>query len=765
MFDRITEARFTALDESGATVEFTARRTDDPSVALVSDGKTIAVAKSENGKAVFTALDESTFDFSRDYELWLYGASHGTVIKKSGLFDTVAFMDAFESEFVQDLELGAIYTHERTVFRLWAPLASEVRLNIYLRGEDGHARAVYRMKKLVHDGKFCGVWELALSGTDFDGVYYTYSVKNYGTFIETVDPYAKACGANGVRGMVVDLERTNPVGWEDDRHIYETNKNAADIPVVWEVHVSDFSASPDSGAAYKGKYLAFAERGTTVPGTDIKTCVDHLVELGVTYVQLNPVYDFATVDETTASNADDTKDAFNWGYDPQNYNVPEGSYATDASDGTRITEFKTMVKALHDAGIGVIMDVVYNHTYAVGGQSFDDTVPAYYHRTDERGEFTNGSGCGNETASERAMVRKFITESVLYWATEYHIDGFRFDLMGVHDLDTLKTVRAELDKLYGGNGKRILTYGEPWSADGPSYVPPSFTARVSASEGRTGKYSDNADNELIKCMFGRGDVSKLPARVAVFNGDGRDGLRGNNDPGRGWINGNPKDFVRVQKLLEGGAGASGCGLTTCAGAQNVAYASAHDNYTLWDQMIGKRAGTETPLYYSDAMRDPIAKCKTVSAAYLLSSGIPFMLAGEEMGRTKFGNHNSYNSPVKLNMIEWARVDEFADLVDHFKRVIKIRKAYGAEFFSYEKSADREFCYGDFTGTTDDGVIRFARRRGDVELVCVFNPLDTDVTVEVPSGMHVYVPRAKKDGVIELAPKSCVVMGTKKIDFD
>lgn len=780
MYTRLTGARFIRIDGQTVTVELEARHCADlaGAAAELLCGGCGCAATGEiefcDGAATVKFALYRPFDFSGEYQVKLAGAASTVRASKSGLFDSREFIEEFECDEATKLDYGALYGKHSTLFRLWAPLASEVRLNIYAAGEGGHARAVYRLKNRGH-----GVWEAELMG-DFDGVYYTFSVRNDGVLKETVDPYAKACGSNGARAMVVDLKKTDPDRWEDDRYLYEKDPAAADTPVVWETHVGDFSNSPDSGMRYTGKYLAFTERGTTVPGTELETGVDYLEKLGVTYVQLNPIYDFATVDELYRSVADDTKDAFNWGYDPQNYRVPEGSYATDsARGGVRINELKRAVMALHDAGIGVITDVVFNHTYAVGGQAFDDTVPAYYHRTDAHGSYTNGSGCGNETASERTFVRKYITDAVLYWAKEYHIDGFRFDLMGVTDLNTIKHIRAELDKIDGGKGKRILMYGEPWSADGTDYVPHSFAARKAATENKEGaeaetaekfgELTDNTDNELIKRMFGRGDMSALPPRVGVFNGDGRDGLRGNNDPGRGFVNGNPCECARVMRMLEGGCGDSGAGLNTGAGSRNVAYASAHDNYTLWDQLIGKRAGEESPLFYTDAMDGVMRMCMTASTAYLLSCGIPFMLAGEEIGRTKFGNHNSYNSPCKVNAIEWVRRERFEAMFEHYRRVIAVRRAYSEYFFSYEKSTQKEYCYGDFTGTDGRGVITLTRRRGDVTLFCAFNPLDTPVAVSTPEGLDVYVKNGKvtnekSTDAVELEPKSAVVMGSVKIEL-
>lgn len=675
--ERITAAVFTDKTRDGVYVKFDTEGslTADSKAVLTVDGRDTEVADvgiltHNSGSVVFASVTDENFDFTAEYAIRLCGTRKSTAISKFAFTDDKDFIELFECEDSLNCTYGSNVTAEGTVFRVWAPFASAVTVRIYGSGTGGKAECSFGMNKRYVPGtkRWGGVWDLVLDDC-YSGKYYTYLIVNNGSETETVDPYAKACGVNGTRGMIVDLESTDPAGWENDRHLYETHPDAADVPIVWEVHVGDFSSSSDSGMKYKGKYLAFTEENTSVPGLpDLKTGVNYLKDLGITYVHLNPVYDFATVDESDMSKADNSKDNFNWGYDPQNYNIPEGSYSTDPTDGKkRINEFKRMVMALHNAGIGVIMDVVYNHTYSTNGQALHDTVPYYYHRTDGNGAFTDGSGCGNETASERGMMRKYIIDSLLYWATEYHIDGFRFDLMGIHDSVTVSMARDALDALDGGNGKKLLMYGEPWSADG-NYVPASFCRRITAS------------GELSNALVKNSAVSSLPLRVAVFNDDARDGMRGNNDPGWGWVQGNAEKTGAVAAMLNGTAKNPG------SASRNVVYASAHDNYPLWDQLIGKRAGTETPLFYENRIADNVKKCKLVSAAYLMSPGIAFMLAGEEIARTKYGNHNSYDSPAKLNGIKWARQVEFADLYDHYKTLIKARRANREKLFSYSLSA-------------------------------------------------------------------------------
>ncbi len=750
--EKVTSARFTARSKDNKSVdvafEATSFVTADTVVELHARGEKLAEAKvimpddpnaeegtklekAYYGSAHFTLSGEETFDFATYYEMYIAGVPNGSAVSMNAFIDDTEFIKTYETEETQEFEYGSFYTPEKTTFRLWAPFASSVDVKLYRNGNVGDAYMRVGMQKYISEktGKWGGVWEGEYR-SDIKGVYYTFVVNNGGAETETADPYARAAGANGLRSMVVDLDSTDPEGWDEDKHLYATNAVHADTPIIWEVHVNDFSASPDSGMKYKGKYLAFTEENTCVPGRDdLPTGVAYLKELGVTYVHLNPVFDFEGIDESDLSIADDTHDAFNWGYNPLNYNVPEGTYSTDPTRGdVRITEFKQMVMALHKVGIGVVMDVVYNHTSSTSGQSLNDTAPNYYHHTGEDGDFTNDSGCGNGTASERTMMRKFMIESILYWAKEYHIDGFRFDLMGIHDSRTLNMIRDALDSLYAEDedasyrevGKHILMYGEPWSGDG-TYTPPSYTKRVEATktviEG-TGPYTYNGDNgcdaatenSLFKWNskdWAYDTRGVLKDRIAIFGDSGRNGMRGDNNlRDRGWANGNYGRMGAVQKMMEGYCGTSGNGINTSNGSQGVAYASAHDNYTLWDQMIQKTAGTETALFY-DAYIDYYGKqCMLAASAYLLSSGIPFMLAGEEMGRTKYGNHNSYNSPEKVNYIKWTRQEMFAPMLDVYKKLIHFRLD-NHDTFSYEGATNSANCYYNFTGS-GEGKIVFER---------------------------------------------------------
>ena len=533
-------------------------------------------------------------------------------------------------------DLGANYTKAATTFKVWAPSASKVQIKRYTTGSDAEAgAAVIETKDMAKDSSN-GVWSVKING-DLNGTYYTYLVTVNGKTNETQDVYSIATGVNGERSMVVDLSTTDPEGWNSDSH--QLVKNQTDA-VIWEVQVRDFSISSSSGVsdAHKGKYLAFTESGTKVNGTDdISTCVDYLVKQGVNYVHLNPVYDYGSVDETKLN-----KPQYNWGYDPVNYNVPEGSYSTDPYKGeVRIKEFKQMVQALHDRGIGVIMDVVYNHTYSTAS-SFEKTVPGYYYRMNGS-TFLNGSGCGNVTASDKTMFRKYITDSVKYWAEEYHIDGFRFDLMGCHDVTTMNQVRTTLDAI----DQRIIVYGEPWMADWNSNGIASSQACV----------MDNA--------------SKVSERVGMFSDKIRNALKGGTDDAtKGYIQGSATEANAVKAGMMGGA-SSTWGKWSRQPSQCVTYNSAHDNLTLWDKILKSNS-----LANYDTTSESILSQNRLSAAIVLTSqGTPFYLAGEEFARTKRGDHNSYNAPDSVNQIDWTRIQRYSGLVEYYKGLMKIRANY------------------------------------------------------------------------------------------
>lgn len=539
-------------------------------------------------------------------------------------------------------DLGATYTPEQTTFKVWAPSATSVLLNLYKTGSDVEQNAkkdfVCFMRKDLNNGVWDnGVWYVRVP-RDIKGYYYTYTVTVNGVVRETQDVYSKAVGVNGHRSMVVDLKSTNPEGWEKDKHCFVEKPTDA---VIWEVHVRDFSISKSSGVnkENRGKYLAFTQRGTKVNfRKDYSTCVEYLVEQGINYVQLNPVFDFGSVDESMHTAQ------YNWGYDPINYNVPEGSYSTNAADGAvRINEFKQMVQALHDRGIGIIMDVVYNHVYSAGDSCFEKTVPGYYFRMYSHNQFFNGSGCGNVTASDKAMFRKYMIDSLKYWVEEYHIDGFRFDLMGCHDIITMNKIREALDKI----DTRILMYGEPWMADWLGNGIGSNYACV----------TDNAFN--------------INPRIGMFSDRIRNSLKGNTDDATiGYIQG----ATDINNSIKSGmmAGSSDTfGRWAQAPMQCITYNSAHDNLTLWDKILRSNGSND----YNGHNSVLLAQNKLSAVITLTSQGVPFYLAGEEFARTKYGDHNSYRSSDDVNKIDWNRVIKYNNLVQYYKGLMEIRNVY------------------------------------------------------------------------------------------
>lgn len=557
---------------------------------------------------------------------------------------------AFEQKFTYaGGDLGATYTPRYTSWKVWAPIADQVVLKLYATGSDREPGARLLGSYLMDPPRKAGVWRLTLAG-DYRNVYYTYVVTALGHTYETADVYAKAAGVNGQRSMVVDLSKTNPQGWEQDDYHFDKPSTQA---ILWEVHVRDFSIDANSGMQHKGKFLAFTETGTTVANDGVHpTGVDYLKELGITHVHLMPVFDYATVDEARLH-----EEQYNWGYDPLNFNVPEGSYATNPFDGNvRIREMKEMVLALHRAGIGVVMDVVYNHTYHTEESWFHKTMPYYYHRTMPDGTFGNASGCGNEIASERPMVRRYIIDSLKYWATEYHIDGFRFDLMGVLDVDTMNEIRRELDKL--PHGSTMLTYGEPWSALPTCMPEPHLPAN-------------------------KWNVERLNHRIAVFDDETRDCIKGSafDVQNRGYINGGQGMEDQLEWAIRAHTGPEE---RLKAPSQAVTYVSSHDNYTLWDKITltvqGDSSGFDSP----ELIR--IAVNKMSAAIVLTSQGIPFFLAGEEFGRTKYGDHNSYRSPSQINGLDWKRTILFRELLEYYKGLIRIRKSFSPFSERTERSA-------------------------------------------------------------------------------
>ena len=536
-------------------------------------------------------------------------------------------------------DLGAVYTEKSTTFKVWSPKASAVSVDIYDYGSEAEGGKSIRTTNMTLDKK-TGVWSATISG-DLAGKYYDYAVTHGEETKRTADIYARACGVNGKRSMVVDLRKTDPDNWENDLHVMVDKPTNAS---VWEISVADFSSSETSGVSKsnRGKFLAFTESGTTVDGIQggTPTCMDYLKKLGVKYVQIMPMYDFGSVDESK-----DIMKQFNWGYDPVNYNVPEGSFSTDPYNGAvRIKECKQMIQALHNAGIGVIMDVVYNHTYSTDSW-FQYTVPNYYYRMNEDGTFSNGSGCSNDTASEHLMFRKYMIDSVTYWAKEYHIDGFRFDLMGLHDVTTMNDIRAALDGLYeDGSGKKILMYGEAWNMP------------TKADEGTV--------------MANQQNLTQMDDRIGAFDDTIRDAIKGSTA-------GADKGFVQSggkrSDLKTGFLGQSNLGWANVP-SQCVTYASCHDNLCLYDKLVDSVYGSSE---YRERHEDLVLMNKLSAAIVMTAQGIPFFLGGEEFCRSKDGDENSYASSREENMLDWKNVESFSDVVEYYRGLLKIRDSFAA----------------------------------------------------------------------------------------
>ena len=574
---------------------------------------------------VITLAEE--LDFSKVYTVSIEGYGQQSAVPTK-VFDSPEFVEKFTYE---GDDLGAIPGDGETTFKLWAPTAAAVVLNLFEAGDGGEA-----LQKLDMERGEKGVWSLTVPDCGH-GVYYTYSVTTALGTEEAVDPYAKAVGVNGNRGMVVDLSLTDPAGFGEDD--YYRGIQAYNEAVIWEVHVRDFSNTIE-GSAYPGKYLAFTETGLkNAAGQSVG--VDYLKDLGITHVHLQPVYDYATVDESSE------EAQFNWGYDPKNYNAPEGSYSTDPYHGeVRIGEFKQMVQALHANGMGVVMDVVYNHTYDINS-NLNRVVPYYYYRYNGMGAPSNGSGCGNETASERVMFRKYMVDSVSYWAKEYHIDGFRFDLMALHDVETMQAIETAVHAI---NPKAIL-YGEGW----------------------TGGTSELRDNRQAN----QANISQITATgegigaVAVFNDAIRDGLKGSvfDAKDQGYINGKASQGTAAKVIfgIEGGVKSAGANFSV-ENNMVINYMACHDNHTIWDKLLASNPDD------SDEVR--FAMNRLGISIIMIGKGTPFFLAGEEMLRSKQGDHNSYKSSDEINNIRWDDLTEGSlqmQMRDIYRDLIRMRQ--------------------------------------------------------------------------------------------
>lgn len=646
----------------------------------------------DSATSTLVVLLKDEIKLEDSYTISKEGFKEAIEVSYTGLFDSEEFNDAF---YYEGDDLGVTYSKEATSFRVWAPTASKVVLKLY---EEGSGDNLIKDVDMVKDVK--GTWIVKVEG-DLNLTYYTYEVSVSNQTNEAVDPYARAVGVNGERAMVVDLDLADPKNWVKDESP-EFSGNPTDA-VIYELHMRDLSSHFSSGIKNVGKYLQFTENGTTSP-EGLATGVDHLVELGITHLHLLPAFDHRSIDETKLD-----EPQFNWGYDPQHYNVPEGSYSTDPDHGeVRINEYKQMVQSLHENGIRVVMDVVYNHTGATADSDFNKIVPGYYYRQNATGGFSNGSACGNETASDRGMMRKFIIDSVKYWATEYNIDGFRFDLMALHDIETMNEVREALNEI----DPTIMVYGEGWDAGGSAL----------------------AQNEAALKMY----ASQMPG-IAMFSDDIRDGVKGSvfNAEEPGFVNGKLTFDERVKFGIVGAtkhsdidysrvelAGGSRGPWATEA-AQSINYVSAHDNNTLYDKLVAT-----LPEADEDTIR---LMQKQANAIVLTAQGVPFLHAGVEMMRTKDGDHNSYNASDEVNQIDWTWKSDNQDVFEYYQGLIDLRAAHPAFRMSAQEDIEANLSFFEYIPA---GVIAFNlanNANGDSasDISVIHNATDSEQVITLP----------------------------------
>lgn len=630
-----------------------------------------------------------------------------------------------------DLELSVNSTG--THFRLWSPKAEAARVRLYDHGRGGDAYRTLDMTKNADNGTWTATVPQQLYGK-----YYTFQIKHNGRWLdETPGVWAKAVGANGKRAAIIDLNTTNPENWDGDKG--PEVKNFSDV-VLYEAHMRDLSMDPSSGIANKGKFLQFTEPGTKSPQGEA-TGIDHLKDLGVTHVHILPSYDYNSVDETNLQN-----NIYNWGYDPQNYNAPEGSYSTNPSDpATRVREMKEMIKALHDAGIGVVMDVVYNHTAENDGSNFELTAPGYYHRHWNDGKYSDASGCGNETSSDLKQMQDYIVNSVKYWAKEYHVDGFRFDLMAIHDTETMNRVAKELKEI----NPSIFVYGEGWTA-GDSPLQPERRAL-------------------------KENVSKMKG-IAVFSDDIRDAVKGHysNEEDPGFATGKPGNEETVK-----------IGIVAATAHPQVDYSKGNNSkfpYAESPEMIVNYVSCHDDLCLTDKLKKSmpdateaqrLAAAKLAQTIVMTSQGTPFIFAGEEVFRDKKGVHNSYKSPDSINAIDWNNKTKYKDQYEYYKGLIALRKAHPAFRMTTAKDIAKNLKFDKIDSEKTPNLISYSllnNANGDEwkEIKVVFNGAPTAQTVKIPKGNWQVVARDGKidpvnaletiaGGAVEVAPFSALIL--------
>ncbi len=668
-------------------------------------------------------IDIQGAEYDGDYVYTLYlskelepAKSYSIIFEKQGYKITMPnfYSDKeFEEKYTYTgNDLGAVWSKEKTVFKVWAPTAEAMTVRLY---ESGNSKKSDRTKEIPMTLTDNGVWE-AIEDGDLNGVYYTYAVTIDGITKEACDPYARTTGVNGKRAMVIDLDSTDPKGWDKDSnpHAGEGINDA----IIYEAHIRDLTTEEGAGITNVGKYPGVAELGTAT-SSGIATGLSHMIGLGITHLHILPFYDYASVDE-------ESENGYNWGYDPENYNVPEGSYSTDPYDGeVRVKEVKEMVMALHNNGISVVMDVVYNHVNSAKDFNFNIIVPGYFSRITETGTYSNGSGCGNDTASERSMVRKYIVDSVCYWADEYHIDGFRFDLVGLLDTYTINEIVTEVHKTHPD----VIFYGEGWNL-----------TTVVTKEDVTLATMQN---------------SELTSGFAYFNDTIRDGLKGsvfNKEPG--YVSGSKGDTPKIARCF------LGLDNWCKSPAQTINYASCHDNNTLFDRLTLSRPEA--------AYEEIVNMNKLTAAIYMTSQGVPFMQAGEEMLRSKVNadgsfNENSYNAGDEVNTIRYSSLsDENVEAVyEYYKGLIAFRKAHKALRMSEAADVNK---YISQVRTDEDRVLAFeidGSYEGEISdrIMMVFNPTEEPVTINLSEGKWDVCINKDKAGIVSLGKAE----GTVSVD--
>ena len=669
---------------SGVNVTMTAPIGDGKNAFAIRGPEGAVTINGVNAAGTMYTLFTDELNVHANYTLIYEGEEYS--ITMPNVYSTEKFEAAYT---YAGNDLGATWTREKTAFRVWAPTASSVKVKLYAGGDPSVDDLTETLEMTAAEN---GTWVAEKEG-DLAGTYYTYEVAVGDAVNEACDPYARTTGVNGKRAMVIDLASTNPEGWENDKD--PNGGKAITDAVIYELHVRDLSIDESSGITNKGKYLGLIETGTK-NANGIPTGLDHMKNLGITHLHLLPVYDYGSVDESKL----DTPQ-FNWGYDPVNYNVPEGSYATDPYNGqVRVQEFKQMVKGLHDNGISVVMDVVYNHVYNAGEFCFNKIVPGYFSRILDGGFYSNGSGCGNDTASERSMVKKYIVDSVKYWADEYHIDGFRFDLVGLIDTETINAVIEEVHKTH----PNVIFYGEGWTMT-TSVTKEGYTMTTQVNSTETPKF-------------------------AFFSDTIRDGLKGSvfNETEKGYVSGADGRAATVAKCFPGVY--SWCKSPT----QSVNYASCHDNLSLFDKLA-----LSNP---NDSVEDRIKMNNLAAAIYMTSQGIPFMQAGEEMLRSKpLGDgtydHNSYASPDSVNSIKWDNLNEqaYADTLAYYQGLIAFRKAHPALRMTDAQSVAAAITAVKGLDANVNAFQILGAEAGDSAsgIFVIFNPNKTATTVQLPAG--------------------------------